>query len=208
MKLNRLKIIIITPILMVLIVCICFLGFNRKNAKNINKYDFSSLRDGDVIFRRGRSIESFGVCVASNDMSFSHVGIVHKSANELCVIHIVPEEKDVSSIVKNEPLKSFLDPGQSSCFGIYRTNYNENQIANMLERTKDFFNNQCHFDNKYDLESDNLLYCSELVVKAFASIDSSWFTIPTRTINLGVVNKDIIMPVDIIKYQNLKPLNF
>ena len=52
------------------------------------------LADGDLAFRRGTGILSHIVTTASNDGTYSHVGILKKIDNEWFVIHAVPDEPD------------------------------------------------------------------------------------------------------------------
>lgn len=126
------------------------------------------LEEGDLVFRRGKSIESYAVLAADGSTRYSHVGIVHRtSEGKLMVVHAVPAEDRINNRVKSESLAQFWSYDHASAGAIYRFQINPSQkqiIHNYLERT---YQLAVSFDDAYDLFDSTKLYCTELIYNAF-----------------------------------------
>ena len=74
-------------------------------ANYANNINISSLNNGDLILRCGRSTESYAVYLADKNAEFTHIGILALENNTPYVIHAVP---DKNKLVKKETLDEFL----------------------------------------------------------------------------------------------------
>src|ERR1051326_1163247 len=141
-----------------------FVATSASKPKNINA---TSLHSGDIIFRRGVSIESQAVIAMDGASTFSHVGIVLRQRDAVLVVHVVPGEGGADT-TKIEPIEDFLRSDRASAARAYRViSENPSQIERAVEIAKDYAQRQIPFDKNFDLTSDDALYCTELVWRAY-----------------------------------------
>ena len=167
------KIVLISILSIVILswVVLYFTYFSFLNkTTNIKNIPLTNLNNGDLILRRGRSTESYAVYLADKNAEFTHLGIISIEDEIPFVIHVVP---DKNKLVKKESLKEFLKPKNASEFAIYRSHYNKFFLDKVVQEANSFYLKKYEFDNKYDLETDSKLYCTELVLKAFNNVGIS-----------------------------------
>jgi hypothetical protein len=158
------------------------------------------MQNGDLIFRRGHSTESQVVILTDRKSRFSHVGIICIENEMPLVIHAVPSEnKRKPDFIKKEELTEFLNPEKASEFAIYRSDFSEEIKNRAAENAIQFFENKLTFDDKYDFTSDDQLYCTELVLKAFQPDILKSLKIKSTNLNFIFGNVDVIMPGNIIE---------
>lgn len=123
------------------------------------------LREGDVVFRRGRSVLSNVVLSADAAAGFSHVGLLRGNGRRFEVIHAIPGEGDgAPGGVVAEPLEEFLAPAVAAGFAVYRPRATgvgavaARAAARLLHRP---------FDSRFDLATASHVYCTELVWLAY-----------------------------------------
>jgi len=162
---------------------------------NINDIPLSNLNNGDLIFRCGRSTESYAVYLADKNAEFTHLGIISIENKIPFVIHVVP---DKNKLVKKESLAEFLKPKNTSEFAIYRSHYKKVFLDKVVQEANSFYLKKYEFDNKYDLETDSKLYCTELVLKAFNNVGIS-LKIKAKVLNYGIGKHNIIFPSEFTK---------
>jgi len=130
-----------------------------------------ALRNGDLILRRGRSIESFAIFLADNNRDFSHIGIVAMENGIPYVIHIVPgDTEDTNEKVRKERPEAFLSKEKASRFAVYRSIFTAEELKAVASKAMEYYEKGIEFDNDYDLVSDQKLYCTELVLKAYQQL--------------------------------------
>jgi hypothetical protein len=169
--------------------------------------EFIKLQSGDLIFRRGRSAESHLVLVTDRKSHFSHVGIIYAENQILYVIHAVPgENKGGPDFIKKEKINTFLAPKKASTYSVYRSDFSED-----INKKAAYFANQLYrkkllFDNKYDLNTDEKLYCTELILKVFQQATNQSFKINTTRLPVLIGKIELIMPGNIIENPHFKPI--
>lgn len=159
------------------------------------KFNTSKLKNGDLILRCGRSTESFAVYTADKNADFTHIGIVVFENNIPHIIHAVPHKK---KLLKKETIKEFLKPKNASKFAIYRSNFSANTLQKVTSEIKKFYNNKIIFDNNYNLDTDNAMYCTELIVKAYKNVNIQ-LNIQTKELNYLMGKHQIIFPSEFTK---------
>jgi hypothetical protein len=155
------------------------------------------LRDGDLVFRRGRSLESMAVVFAGRNKGFSHVGILVMEAGKPYVIHIEPGNSSLAKdAVRKEPLESFLEERKASHYAIYRSHLGRKSLERVVDQARSYYIRKCRFDNAYDLQTDRDLYCTELVLKAFQRGDPRMTGLlrNLESVNVLVASRKVLMP--------------
>jgi len=170
------------------IAVVLFFLFNSPTEKT--DIDKKLLKNGDLILRKGKSPESFVVYTADKSADFSHIGMVVSKANKLFVVHAVPHK---NKVLKKETIEQFLSKKNASKFAVYRANYSEKKLQTVTNNLIKFYNNKVVFDNQYNLLSNNKMYCTELVLKAFNNANINLDIKPTA-FNYFLGKQHIILP--------------
>jgi len=174
-----------------------YLVFRSGNACNLKVLHSVSLHEGDLVFRRGKSIESFAVVHVEKNSEYSHVGIIVMEGEKPFVIHAEPAENSVKTdLVRKEPLISFLDPEKASHFAIYRSHLDRQSLTRVIAQARIFYYQKCRFDNAFDLRTDQNLYCTELVFKAYRQGDQRINSLlqKLKEVNILLDKRKILMP--------------
>lgn len=169
--------------------------FSNEN-RGVNFAISTTLKNGDVVLRRGRSIESFAVVYAKSDNEYSHIGITVFENGKPFIIHIIP---DSPSVVRKDTPEDFLSEKNASHFCVLRPKLNEKQLLAVTESAEQFYKKQILFDEKYNLADDAFMYCSELVLKAFLKNSIKIDDIEPQNLNFTWGNHKIIMPNSFVK---------
>jgi hypothetical protein len=160
----------------------------------------SQLQNGDLVFRRGRSVESHAVLITDQKGRYSHVGIIHIENGEPFVIHAVPGENGKSpDFIRKEKITHFLSGEKASDYAVYRSDFSGESREAASRNAFRFYTDHLIFDNHYDLESDSELYCTELVIKAFNGASAFPEDIKTTELNFGFWKKRLILPGNLIE---------
>lgn len=131
-------------------------------------FDLQSLKDGDLIFRRGRDLMASTVLAADADARFSHVGLIVRDGETVWIVHAVPDQDGNDGGVIRESIAQFLDPQDASDFAIYRhQTLTEDQEQIVRQAALGAIGTP--FDYGLQLSDPDELYCSELVIRAFAA---------------------------------------
>ena len=134
------------------------------------------LENGDLIFRRGQSIASRLVLAADARSIYSHVGLLLLDGSEARVVHAVPAETGGDPApVRVEPLTSFIDARHTSAVSVRRLEHvrASHYAALSASIASNYARESLPFEDRFDLESQDRLYCTELVWRAYleAGID-------------------------------------
>jgi hypothetical protein len=122
--------------------------------------------DGDLIVRLNDNIISHQVRLLNEeDKSFSHAGIVQTINSVKMVTHI---DSDIpgADTIRFEPIDSFLNPRNNLGGGLYRYDLNAEEKKTFLSNINRYYMNKVIFDRTFLLETDSLIYCSEMIYKS------------------------------------------
>jgi hypothetical protein len=128
------------------------------------------LEAGDLVFRLGRSFGSQAVMSVDPKSAYSHVGILARGADAgWYVIHVMPEAATDVSRVRFELLDEFVSTAQAQSYAVFRFHgVDEEQVrARAVENARRFYDSGVTFDSNFDLTTDDAMYCTELVWKAY-----------------------------------------
>ena len=207
------KFLLFPVLLIVIFVCInySFLSFHLVSSTTDSIASLSILqsknpKNGDLIFRRGVSLESQIVLLSDGESEYSHIGIIYIINGKPFVIHSVPAESEIENeCIRLEVLEDFLSGDKASKFALYRFNnelHDESQTAGSF--AYDCYLHKYSFDNDYDLKSNTKLYCTELVWKAYKHAGVDLVENRYKRINFIMINKNMIMPSSLTESKLLK----
>ncbi|MGC9355033.1 MAG: YiiX/YebB-like N1pC/P60 family cysteine hydrolase [Mariniphaga sp.] len=198
MKINRLLIILIA-ILLSLSGC--------KGESETELLRSVNLQNGDLIFRRGRSVESHAVLITDSKCRFSHVGIICIENETPFVIHAVPEEnKRGPDYIRKEKVQEFLAPENASEFSIYRSRFSKEVNTEAAQIANRLYHEKVLFDKSFDLTTTDQIYCTELVLIAFQTASNHALNLNTTQLNVFFGKLEILMPGNIIESSNFQTI--
>lgn len=164
---------------------------------------YDSLREGDLVFRKGTSHISQLLTMSPTNKNYSHIGILFRQDGEWVIVHAVPNEPDKAGDfdrVKKESLEHFFCDKMAICGELCHTELPDDAIARMRERAFRWVNDSIRFDNIYDMEDSSRLYCTELVWNLYRK-EGIDLTQGSRTIvSLPGIKDTLLMPEDVRKH--------
>ncbi len=164
--------------------------------------DSSKVRRGDLLFRRGRSLSSNIVLRADSSGSFSHVGLAVEIDGKVIVAHAVPTG-EIPETIKIETISEFFDSNIAEAGAVYRYRVDSVALDSVCSRALDLVYSGIEFDNYYDTENQDKLYCTEFIWEAFKVIDIDISELRRTRLNLGFAKSDIILPSHLLEYSEL-----
>lgn len=168
--------------------------------------ELPELCEGDLVFRKGRSLVSTVVLMNDRASSYSHVGIVAFKNGEPFVVHAVPGETDGNGEekVKCDVPVDFLDFEKASLFAVFRLADNEKHQAEIAAQTAmDYYEMGLLFDKALDFRSDDKLYCTELVWKAYLKAGINLTGNEFHVLSLKLIADSIILPGQFVESELL-----
>jgi hypothetical protein len=121
------------------------------------------------VVRRGRGIFSdLFRKVGGVESPYSHVGILHLDGDEARVIHTVASELTSRGHVRIEPLRQFIGKENADAAALYRArSASREELREAVRTALGFAAARVPFDTRFDLATEDRLYCTELVQLAF-----------------------------------------
>ena len=126
------------------------------------------LQNGTIVLRTGNdAISSMFVQLNKIDKTFSHCGIAFEENNKWYVYHSIGGEDNPDEKLRKETFESFVGESHNRGFGICKYNMTEVKQKKLNAIVTDWYQKKMPFDMKFDLKSNDRLYCAEMVFKAF-----------------------------------------
>ena len=127
---------------------------------------------GDLVVRLGDDFISDRIrYLSAKDNSYSHAGIIVMHNNKKMVCHIYPDDfVPGADTVRYDLIDSFLNRRTNLKCALYRYNLSANEKINFEAELNKYYSNKVHFDKRYELASDDKLYCSEMIYKALKKV--------------------------------------
>lgn len=179
----------------------------KVNAGSCFFIDTTEFKECDLIFRKGRGMESQAVTMADGGALYSHVGLLIKENSSWKVLHAVPGEEAESGgrqILKKDPLELFTKSDRAVSIGIYRYDTTENALLKVKAEALRLFAKKVEFDHKYNIADTAKLYCTEYIWTVFKVVDVDLSE--GRRHNYLLTKYPLIYPIDIIKNKKLKKI--
>jgi len=138
------------------------------------------LKEGDLVVRLNRDpasryIKDFN----PHDKKYSHSGIVLFENGRPYVFHIVNGEENPGNKLTKDSLRRFCDPRQNLAYAIFRYDMNSNELKKLKDCINTWYKQGISFDFSFNLQSDDRMYCSEMISKALAEATNKRIQIET-----------------------------
>jgi len=150
---------------------------------NINKMikeGQSLLKEGDLVVRLNRDPASRYIRDFNpHDKRYSHSGIVLFENGYPYIFHIVNGEENPGNKLTRDSLSRFCDPRHNAAYAIYRYDMNTDEIKKLKECINKWYGQGIRFDFSFNLQSDDRMYCSEMISKALAEATNKRIQIET-----------------------------
>ncbi|MEP6582709.1 MAG: YiiX/YebB-like N1pC/P60 family cysteine hydrolase [Ginsengibacter sp.] len=157
---------------------ICFISCTsseNKTAKPISKQDkvsknITALKEkaaaGDLIVRMSDDLISEQIKYLNEyEKIYSHAGIVIIKDNQPFVCNIAPNDS-TNDTIQIVPVDSFINPAKNLKCALFRYDLSTAEKASLNTILLNYQAHNLRFDWLYDLDTDNRMYCAELIDKA------------------------------------------
>ena len=125
------------------------------------------IQNGDIITRTGNDYTSESLrSLNRRDKTFSHCGIAYKEGDSVFVYHAIGGEWNPEEKIRKESFFSFVNIQTNNSFGIFSYDSAAYKKKEFFSVVKNWFNEGIKFDMKFDLKTDDRMYCAEFVAKA------------------------------------------
>lgn len=142
------------------------------------------IKQGDMILRTGNDFTSESLRQLSfTDKTYSHCGIASIENDTIFVYHSLGGEWNPDEKLRRDRLELFCNPDENRGFGVFSFNFDSPQINHLDSIIKAWYNNGVMFDMKFDLATDERLYCAEFISKAIAAATNKQIRFSLSKIN-------------------------
>lgn len=126
-----------------------------------------SVRDGDLILRCGNDFTSATLRDFSQlEKLYSHSGLALEVEGKIFVYSTMGGDINPDEKMRRDAIDSFLNPANNVAMGIYRYNISEAEIHELKRIITEYYQQGLKFDINFDLETDDKMYCAEVIVKS------------------------------------------
>ncbi|MGF2412335.1 YiiX/YebB-like N1pC/P60 family cysteine hydrolase [Ferruginibacter sp.] len=123
---------------------------------------------GDLVVRTGNDFTSESLRnLNQRDKTYSHCGIASIENDSLFIYHALGGEWNPDQKIRRDAFEVFAEPYSNRGIGIYRYQFTANEIKTLMVTVKQLHHMGIMFDMKFDLESNDRMYCAEFVYKAY-----------------------------------------
>ncbi|MBZ0201246.1 MAG: hypothetical protein K8H86_15340 [Ignavibacteriaceae bacterium] len=177
------------------------------NPKRVTLLELNSklVKSGDIIFRKGRGFVSQMVLLADSRSPYSHSGIIIKKKSDVFVLHAVPDEsEDGIDWIKLESLSNFLSSEKAESAVVYRLKDDTTCISiKAARKAEEYLKENILFDASLDLKTEDKLYCTELVWKAYKNAGIDLIDGNFDHLNAPLGSGDYIFPSSLLGSKHL-----
>lgn len=143
-----------------------------------------NIREGDLVLRGGKDFSSrFVKDLNKRDRTYSHGGIAIQKNGQVYVYHIIPDHTHTNDKMRFEKIDSFLVAYDNNDFAIARFMMDSLETAVFLQYMQQQYEKKISFDMDFRLETDNEMYCSEMIAKGLKAATRQRIKIKTDLLN-------------------------
>lgn len=126
------------------------------------------IRTGDLIVRTGNDFTSESLrSLNQRDKTYSHCGIASIENDTLFVYHALGGDFNPDQKIRRDPFEIFAEPHSNRGIGIYRFQLSDAEIERLMVTVKKLHQMGIMFDMKFDLASNDRMYCAEFAYKSY-----------------------------------------
>lgn len=127
-----------------------------------------SIATGDLIVRTGNDFTSESLRTLNRrDKTYSHCGIASIENDTVFVYHALGGEWNPDQKIRRDALDVFASPLTNRGIGIYRFRLSPVEITQLMITVSRLYQMGIMFDMKFDLQTNDRMYCAEFVYKSF-----------------------------------------
>ena len=140
----------------------------------------SLLKSGNIVLRTGNSaISQMLAHMNQKDKTWSHCGIVMVENGYPFVYHAIGGEDNPDERLRRDSARWFFSPLNNDGIAVVSYDINNVAIEALKSIVEQYYKARPKFDLKFDLATDDALYCSEFVYKSLlkATSDTSFISL-------------------------------
>jgi len=124
------------------------------------------LRNGDLLLRTGNDVTSYMFSrMNKKDKTYSHCGLVRLENGYPFVYHAIGGEDNPDELLRRDSVHTWLSPETNEGFAIGRYALRPHEFLALDSCILDYYRKRPRFDMKFDLGTEEKLYCAEFVYK-------------------------------------------
>lgn len=123
---------------------------------------------GDIVTRTGNDFTSENLRnLCTRDKTYSHCGIASWEKDSLFIYHAVGGEWNPDEKLRRDSWELFAEPYSNKGVGVFRFVIPDSINKNLIKTVQDYYREGLAFDMKFDLATDEKMYCAEFIYKAY-----------------------------------------
>jgi hypothetical protein len=127
----------------------------------------SLLKSGYIVLRMGAGADSRMLAeLNQKDKTYSHCGIVMVEHGYPFVYHSIGGEDNPDERLRRDSACFFFSPQHNMGIAVVQFDYSADKINELRDVVYNYYRQRPKFDMKFDLKTDDQLYCAEFVYKA------------------------------------------
>ncbi len=127
----------------------------------------SLLKQGYLVLRMGLGADSRLLAqMGRKNKSYSHCGIVLMEHGYPFVYHAIGGENNPDARLRRDSAKFFFSPVYNLALAVMQYDLDSGRIAGLKDIVLAYYRQRPKFDLKFDLATNDALYCSEFIYKA------------------------------------------
>ena len=139
-----------------------------------------TIQTGDLLLRTGTDFSSDQIKdLCKTDKTYSHGGIAVSGNDSIYIYSIEPDYYNINNTVRKESIDSFCNAAKNDGIGIARYNLSDNEKKGFIAYLEEQYQKKISFDMLFSLETDNKMYCSEMIKKGLARATNNRVVIKT-----------------------------
>ena len=151
---------------------------NRENLLMVDSC-IALLRTGDLVVRRGDDMTSYMLSQMNlQEKSYSHCGLVVVEGGKPYVYHCIGGEDNPDEQMRKEPAEAWCSPVNNLAFAAYRYDADSISIHSLVVILDSLYTSKMMFDMDFDWQSNDRMYCSEMIYKTITSATGNERYIP------------------------------
>ncbi len=125
------------------------------------------VRSGDIVLRSGNDFTSQSLQQMNlRNKDYSHCGIASIENGQVFIYHSLGGEFNPDQKICRDSLRHFSDPVSNRKIALYRYSVDTSLSKRIVETAKMMYRAGIMFDMKFDLATDDRMYCAEYVYKS------------------------------------------
>jgi Permuted papain-like amidase enzyme, YaeF/YiiX, C92 family len=158
-----------------------------------------SIFTGDLVTRTGNDFTSQSLRKLNRrNQTYSHCGIASIENDSLFIYHAMGGEWNPDEKLRRDPFILFAEPYSNQGIGIFHFDLDEVTKNQLNKVVKEYYRQGLMFDMKFDLITDDRMYCAEFIYKSFIKASNN-----KMAFNKSRLGNFIFMGVDDIFMQPL-----